>query len=436
MVKNYVLDTNVMIHDTNSIFNFQDNNVIIPIKAIDELDGLKRKNDTVGRNARQVLRSIDALREHGDLSKGVPLGEGTFRVELNHRNTPGLSKDLDPDLADNRILSVCIAMNLESPTILVSNDLGLRIKATTHGLVAQSYETGRVDVDELIAQDVIEVESWQIDELYKKKGTAVEGEWFANQCVLLVSGSQSAPVRYNAKKKCFMPVLTTKGVWGIQPKNLEQQFALDLLLDDSVKLVTLIGIAGSGKTLCSLAAGLSKVEDGLTYTKLIVARPTVAMGGGEGLGFLPGDIDEKLKPWMQPIFDNLDFLMGDGGRKKASRYATPERKHYEDLIEQGILEIEALQYIRGRSMPRVYIIIDEAQNLTPMEVKTIITRAGEGSKVILVGDVSQIDSAHLDAETNGLVYVAERFKGENIAGNVILTKGERSELAEIAARVL
>lgn len=442
MKKYFVTDTCTLIDDPLSIFSFQDNTVIIPIVVIEELDSLKKGSDAVARNAREVIRHLDALRERGNLADGVPLNDGgILKIELNHRpeNTPSMNKDLSPESADNRILSVALGVKEgDAPVILVTNDANLRVKANALGVTAEDYKANKVQLEEKGIPE-ISVSNSDIQQIFDGVHISAEGFYplMPNQCVLLKSPKSSALMRYTGNH--FIPVHKLSA-WGISPKNLEQQVAMDLLLDDNIKVVCLMGIAGSGKTLLSLAAGLDKSTDGKMYSKLIVARPTVPMG--RDIGYLPGELDEKLRPWMQPIFDNLELLAGGRRKKAASRSGKqfPMSKQssggYEDLIEQGFVEVEALTYIRGRSLPKCFMIIDEAQNLSAHEVKTIITRAGEGTKIVLTGDPYQIDNPYVDVESNGLVYAAEKLKGQPIVGSVRLVKGERSELAEIAAGLL
>jgi PhoH-like ATPase len=437
-VKNYVLDTNVLLHDSRAIFSFADNNVIIPIYVIEEIDTFKKDPSELGRNARQVARLLDQHRTNGGLSHPQPLGNGgTVRVVL--AKNPPKNPSFDSRSMDHRILEIASEVreaNPEVPTILVSKDVNMRIRGDALGLDTVDYDPERISIDELYpGHREIPVEPSTIDELYAGGGVVVDvggdGGLHANEYVLLrhdVSG-KSALGRFDKATGKVVPVKKLRdGVWGIRPRNKEQHYALDMLLNDDIKLVTLVGKAGTGKTLLAIAAGLQKVTEEDVYQKLLVSRPIFPLG--KDIGFLPGDIEEKLNPWMQPIYDNLELLLG------LNRSDKKEGRSYAELVDLGFVQVEPLTYIRGRSLPNVYMIVDEAQNLTPHEVKTIITRAGEGTKIILTGDPYQIDHPYLDSSNNGLTTVAERFKNEAIAGHIILSKGERSQLAELATQVL
>jgi PhoH-like ATPase len=439
MKKVFVLDTNVLLHDPHAIFSFEDNEVIIPIVVIEELDKFKKGIDEMGRNARQVSRILDELRQKGKLSQGVQLdGGGRLCVELNHQSAEHLPDELVATKADNRILATALnLMHDNLPVILVTKDTNLRIKADAFGLNAEDFESDNILLDELYSGETeLEVEPGAIDQFYAGgEFTPPPGsKLFSNEFVLLKNSanpSQTALARYLKQKNVLVPIVTSKhGVWGINARNKQQQFALDLLLNDDINLVTLVGKAGTGKTLLALAAGLEKTIESRAFQRLVVSRPVFPLG--KDIGFLPGDIDEKLRPWMQPIRDNLDFLMGAStvtGRAKG-------KKDLQGLFDLGMIEVEPLTYIRGRSMPNQYLIVDEAQNLTPHEIKTIITRAGEGTKVILTGDTQQIDNPYINSSSSGLSFVVDRFKGEPIAGHITLLKGERSELAELASTLL
>jgi PhoH-like ATPase len=318
--------------------------------------------------------------------------------------------------------------------VFVTKDTNLRIKADAIGLVAEDYESDKVDIEELY-QGYVEmtVDAELIDRFHGQGSVELDGEYMPNQFVTLrdmSNSSHTAIGRYDFLQRKLVPVkkIAKEGVWSIHPRNREQAFTLDLLLDDNIKLVTLVGKAGTGKTLLAIAAGLNKTAEDNIFNRLLVSRPVFPMG--KDLGFLPGDIEEKLTPWMQPIFDNVELLLS--GHEMEKR----RTKGYKELMAMGIMEIEPLTYIRGRSIPNQYMIVDEAQNLTPHEIKTIVTRAGEGTKIVLTGDPYQIDNPYVDASSNGLTYVVEKFKGQAIAGHVTLMKGERSELAELAANLL
>jgi len=439
MKKTFVIDTNVLLHDPHAIFSFEDNDIIIPIVVIEELDKFKKGIDEIGRNARQVSRILDELRHKGKLSQGVELdGGGSLCVELNHQSADRLPTELVADKADNRILATALnLMHDKRPVVLVTKDTNLRIKADALGLKAEDFETDNISFDKLYSGETeLEVYPGTIDEFYARgEFTPPPGtKLLPNEFALLKNSanpSQTALARYKQQKNVLVPIVSVKhGVWGINARNKQQQFALDLLLNDEISLVTLVGKAGTGKTLLALAAGLERTIESRAFQRLVVSRPVFPLG--KDIGFLPGDIEEKLRPWMQPIRDNLDFLMGAStvsGRAKG-------KKDLQGLFDLGMIEVEPLTYIRGRSMPNQYLIVDEAQNLTPHEIKTIITRAGEGTKVILTGDNQQIDNPYINSSSSGLSFVVDRFKEEPISGHITLTKGERSELAELASTLL
>lgn len=435
--KVFVLDTNVLLHDPHAIFRFQEHDIVIPIVVIEEIDNFKKDQTEIGRNARTVSRELDKLRQRGTLSKGVLLdGGGSLRVDLSSREDVGFFT-LDRNKADNQILA-CAKSLLEGRkerVVLVTKDTNLRIKSDAAGLEAEDYTTDRVEMDELYTGTCQwTVSSEKIDLLYQG-GLLPEGDFapMPNQFVTLVDQSNeghTALGRFNAADGRIHPLKRVDNLpWGIRPRNREQQFALDLLLDDSIQVVTLLGKAGTGKTMLAIAAGLQQVVDDERFNKLLVSRPVMPMG--RDLGFLPGDVGEKLRPYMQPIFDNLDFIVAANTEMRRRSSMTVGQ-----LEEGGYLSVEPLTYIRGRSIPNQYIIVDEAQNLTPHEVKTILTRAGDGTKIVLTGDPYQIDNPYVDSSTNGLSFLAEHFKQLDLSGHVTLTKGERSRLAELASNVL
>jgi PhoH-like ATPase len=441
MKKIFVIDTNVILHDPTAILRFEENEIVLPIAVIEELDRFKKQPEMTGRNAREVARTLDRLRQQGNLTTGVSLSHGgTLRVALSDRDTlKTLPLELSGDVADNAILAVGMQckQNCQCPVVVVSKDTNLRIKADALGLHAEDYETDKVDVDELYTGSTeVLVSPEQIAEFFQVGSVTLEREFLPNQDITLVdslnpSHTALGMVEGNSSKIIPLIALPKLGVSRIQPRNREQRFALNLLLQDSIKLVTLVGKAGTGKTLLAIAAGLQKVADEKLYNRLLISRPVVPMG--KDLGYLPGDINDKLTPWMQPLYDNFDLIFRT---QDVSEKPGHWRRGHEELIEMGMLQIEPLTYIRGRTIPQQFLIIDEAQNLTPHEVKTIITRAGEGTKVILTGDPDQIDNPYIDAASNGLTYVVERFKHEPLAGHITLFKGERSGLAERAAVLL
>jgi PhoH-like ATPase len=439
--KVFVLDTNVLLHDPMSITHFQEHDVVLPIVVIEEIDAFKKDQTEVGRNARAVSRQLDKLRQGGSLSQGVTTeGGGTLTVDVTqHPLDLGLGA-LDKHKADNQILA-CALSQLKvrkEKVVMVSKDTNLRIKADALGLQAEDYTTDRVRVDELYTGTAAwEVDPAQLDLLFDGglvPAPPPEGPLLnPNQFVTLTdrtNDTHTALGRFYAADGRIHPLKRVEvPPWGVKPRNREQQFALELLLDDSVQVVTLLGKAGTGKTLLAIAAGLQQVVDEERFNKLLVSRPVMPMG--RDLGFLPGDVSEKLRPYMQPIYDNLDFVVAANMEQRRRSSMTSAQ-----LEEGGYISVEPLTYIRGRSIPNQYIIVDEAQNLTPHEVKTILTRAGDGTKIVLTGDAFQIDNPYVDASTNGLSYLAEHFKHLELAGHVTLVKGERSKLAELASNLL
>lgn len=430
-----ILDTNVILFDALAIKKFNSADIHIPISVIEEVDRFKRDLGENGRNARQFSRFIDVLRAKGPLASGVKMDDSTSTVYVNTDfHVDGIPAELDASKADNRILATAIALQKSFPQAsveLVTKDINLRIKADVFGVKAKDYEPEKVDIEEMYqGHKEFEVEPDVINNFYRDR--IISGDVYglvANQYVILRDSSNpshSAVGRFSEKDGGIVPLLSpTESIWGIHPRNVEQAFAMDCLLNDEILFVSLVGKAGTGKTLIALAAGLYKTLDEGRFQRLLVSRPIFPMG--RDIGYLPGDVEQKLNPWMQPIFDNVEFLMG--ADKKAAGRA-------QELINQGMLNIEPLTYIRGRSIPNQYLIVDEAQNLTPHEIKTIVTRAGQGTKVVLTGDAYQIDNPYVDSSTSGLTYSVERFKGQRLAAHVTLSKGERSELAELAANIL
>lgn len=437
--KSYLLDTNVLLHDAKSLRCFQDNDVILPLPVIEELDRFKKDGNENGRNARQVSRELDRLRGQGVLTNGgVKLeGGGRLRVVVTRNNClDQLPQELRSATADHQILALAIQEKhrVQGPVILVTKDINLRIKAHAVGIQAEDYETDKISlVDFYRGSQELELVSEQIDLFFRNQSLPPEDKTLPPHLCLNMQAidnrQQKAIGRYDPLQQAILPLrnVPAEGYWGISPRNLEQKFALELLAHPDIHLVTLVGRAGTGKTLLALAAGLHSVTETERYSKLLVSRPVFPMG--RDLGFLPGDVEEKLAPWMQPINDNLDLLLADGpGRRKQEKQ--------QELKHLGIISVEPLTYIRGRSIPRQYMIVDEAQNLTPHEVKTIITRAGEGSKIVLTGDPEQIDNPYVDASSNGLTYVVERFRDNPLAGHILLSRGERSPLADAASALL
>ncbi len=461
MKKNFVLDTNVLLHDPSAIFKFEDNNVIIPIYVIEEIDRFKKELSEVGRNARMASRHLDTFREQGNLGVGVPLpNEGVLRVVFTSKR---ISEEfINPGIADNMILAVALDIaerEPDRPTILVTKDTNLRVRADALGLTAENYQEESGDIESLYPGACeLALDRSLIDELYENGQVAFDfrTEWaqrveetangsaaptrrndndcgfFANEYVLLrdeTNENHTALGRIDPDLNGMSSIRSAKeGIWGIRPRNKEQHFALDCLLDDRIKLVTLIGKAGTGKTLLAIAAGLQKTMEENKFHKMLVSRPIFPLG--RDIGFLPGDVEEKLNPWMQPIFDNVEYLMG------LTQMDKKQGRGYHELIDMGVLQIEPLTYIRGRSIPAQYMVVDEAQNLTPHEIKTIITRVGENTKLVVTGDPYQIDHPYVDSQSNGLTYTVNKFRGQKIAASVTLFKGERSKLAELAANLL
>jgi PhoH-like ATPase len=434
-VKNYILDTNVLLHDPNSLLNFEENNVFVPIEVIEEIDRFKRESTELGRNARTVSRMLDGFRGEGSLSAGVKLPNGG-KLKIGFQKNPAGDTIFGKESVDNRILSLAASIQKAQPknhTILVSKDINLRIKADALGLAAEDYETDRVFITDLYT-GMIEM-STTAEKLAKFRN---DGEvelnggrkYFPNEyCTLIdeANPKKAALTRVDATGTKLLPIMDSReSIWGIKPRNREQHYAFDALLDDRIKLVTLMGKAGTGKTLLAMAAGLKRTVLDREFRRLVVARPTISMG--KELGFLPGSLDEKLAPWMQPIHDALEMLsdlnMGQDHRRSG------------DLMRSGAIVVEALSYIRGRSIANQFMIIDEAQNLTPLEAKTIITRVGHGTKIIFTGDPYQIDNPYVDSSSNGFNYIISRFRDQPIAAHIELQKGERSELAELAANIL
>ena len=435
MKKTFVLDTNVLLHSHQAIFSFQDNDVVIPLGVIEELDCFKGHNDELGREARKLSRELDKLRKKGNLSKGVKLPQGGILTVAIDNELERMPIGLDMTKVDNRILACAFGLKKKDDdrqVYFITKDINCRIKADALGILAADFETNKVDVDELykgwseITLTAKQIEKFlDRDEILYKKTKLMPNEFVVIKCK---GQTQTQLARYDGK---YLRGLTDEdaAAWGVRPLNMQQKFAIELLLSDDVQLITLVGRAGTGKTLLALACGLQKTMDEHVYRKLLVSRPIMPLG--KDIGYLPGSKDQKLGHWMQPIFDNLEFVM-DSLYKDSSDVD----KKIKFLLDSQKVQIEAITYIRGRSIPKQFLIVDEAQNLTPHEVKTIISRAGKGTKVILTGDPYQIDNPYLDSSSNGLNYVIEKFKGQNIFGHVILEKSERSELSALASKLL
>lgn len=450
--KTFILDTNVLLNDTNSIYAFDEHDVIIPLAVLEELDNQKSRQDEVGKNARLISRILDELRKEGNLNKGILLPNGgTLKISpADYDVKLDLPGELDSSKIDNVIIGFAHSMTQKGhDCILVSKDINVRVKCDSLGVKSEDYLKMRIaDTRDEMYRGVtkITLSDEQIEQFYNNEPLIVDDSTLWPNEILVIKNpeeSKSAIARFISSDKPLKRIHNSKDVFGLVPRNKEQQFSLDLLLDDSVKLVSLIGPSGTGKTLLAVAAGMQQVLGaGSKFDKLIITRPVQPVG--KDIGFLPGTLEEKMDPWIAPVKDNLNFLVGNkfGGKKqKVKKDGDPEKEFKRDpylemLFEDGRIEVEAIAFIRGRSIPNSFIIIDEAQNLSIHELKTIITRVGDGTKIVLTGDIEQIDNIHVDIFTNGLTYAVEKFKEFPIAGHITLIKGERSELATIASKVL
>ena len=441
-IKNYVLDTSVYLTDSESIFKFDNHNIFIPLKVLEEIDKHKKRQDSVGVNARRIIRILDDMREKGSLQEGVEIGEnqGILKVmSYGCLQDAFFPPDLDIRIPDHTIIATAKAVQTKHPNVpmvVVSRDINMRVICDSVGLEAEDYISEKVvpSSDELykgfsthLVDDPI-VDRFYEGEDILIRADEIEEIWHPNQYVMMISNAnqkKSALARFGGHHLPLKKVVHDKiPDWKIFSRNKEQAFAIDLLLDPTVKVVTLIGRAGSGKTLCAIAAGLQQTI-GLRenhYSRLIVSRPVQPLG--KDIGYLPGTMQEKMLPWLMPIQDNLQFLMGN------------DKSALQIYLDKGKIEIEALTYIRGRSISDAYIIIDEAQNLTMHEVKTIITRIGEGTKIVLTGDIEQIDNIYVNETSNGLAHAVEKFKEFYLSGHVTFKKGERSETATLASKIL
>jgi len=444
--RNFVLDTSVYLSDSKCLYKFKDNNIIVPLKVLEEIDLHKKRQDSVGQHARQTIRTLDALRALGSLSEGVCLGEGLGVLRVIKASEIALSelpKDLSHKMSDHLILATALTIKKLEPeykTVVVSRDINMRVIADSLGLDTDDYINSRVIEDQdkiyegftkLLVDEELINQFYLGDPVYLDKDVVGEQEvklhW--NEFVMLVASSnekKTALARFSDYIKPLRHVkdMTKEVMWGVLPRNKEQSFAFDLLFDDDIPLVSLIGKAGSGKTLMAIAAALEQGLGGKgdQYRRIIISRPVQPLG--KDIGFLPGTMEEKMLPWLKPIQDNIRHLMGD------------DRTMLEAYVEKGKIEVEALTYIRGRSISNAFVIIDEAQNLTAHEVKTIITRIGENTKIVLTGDIEQIDNVYTNETSNGLTYAVEKFKESELAGHITFRKGERSKLATAAAKLL
>ena len=475
--KIFVLDTNIILHDSRSIYNFQENDLVIPIAVIEELDKFKKSTDVLGYNAREFMRKIDILSADKNFFKGegfsLGKGLGTLRVEINHPFPLELQGSFKDDIQDHRILAVAIWVKNQNPqrfVALVTKDVNLRMKARALGMVAQDYLTDRIEEKHIeknekrvqvinnlpkntiervasggITVDEVRYKKQPANQLYKFRyevlpgaatigpgttGTAAQGADAQNGAVQKSEGKRKQAyeyllARFDAPTNSIVPVKPCTA-YGIQPRNSEQVFAMDALMNPQVQLISLTGTAGTGKTLLALAAALEQADN---FSQILLARPVIPLKNQE-IGYLPGDAKDKIGPYMLPLYDNLAVI------KKQFGISSKENVKIEDMLRREKLLISPLAYIRGRSLSNVFFIIDEAQNLTPHEVKTIITRAGEGTKIVFTGDIQQIDQPYLDKWSNGLTHINDKLYGEPLFEHVNLTKGERSKLSELAGKKL
>tara|TARA_R110002110_G_scaffold112353_6_gene279407 strand:+ start:471 stop:1814 length:1344 start_codon:yes stop_codon:yes gene_type:complete len=444
--KNFIIDTSVFLTDSGCIYKFQNNDIFIPLKVLEEIDLHKKRQDTVGHHARQAIRMFDSLRTAGSLSKGVRIakGLGVLRViKASEIALDELPRDLSHKMSDHLILATALTVKKNNPkrkTIVVSRDINMRVIADGLELLTEDYNNSQVvenpdkiyeGFTKLLVDEELVNQFYLGDEVYIDEETCNEQKikLYPNQFLMLVSSSnekKTALARFECYTKAILQVRDMKHeiMWGVLPRNKEQSFAFDLLFDDEIPLVSLIGKAGSGKTLMAIAAGLEQtlgIKEG-QYRRIIISRPVQPLG--KDIGFLPGTMQDKMMPWLKPIQDNIQHIMGD------------DRTMLSSYVERGKIEVEALTYIRGRSISNAFVIIDEAQNLTAHEVKTIITRIGENTKIVLTGDIEQIDNVYTNETSNGLTYAVEKFKASELAGHITFKKGERSKLATEAAKLL
>lgn len=463
MQKLFVIDSNIILHDADSIFKFDEHIVVIPQTVLEELDTKKREPGEIGYNARKFSRHVDELRIKGSLVHGVKVNDqgGKLYITLFDQNVGNCLPYQDMNVMDNRILATAkylethlvITNQGKREVIMVSKDTNMRIKADIFGIKSEDYKNGKVEsIDLYNGHRDIFVNASIIDSVYTNKKidkSLINVDAYPNECFTLIDETNtkhSALVRYDSILQQFNLLPQDLKTSGILPRNSEQSFAIDMLCDKNLNLCSLIGKAGSGKTMISLAAGLRGVLDLQEYTRILLLKPIVPMDNGHELGFLPGSMEEKLAPWMASYVDNIELIMSEYFKedepKKKSKKSTYDEKSagkinpVQELMNLGLLELGSLEHLRGRSLPNQFIIIDEAQNCSPHALKTIITRVGEGSKIVLLGDISQIDTPYLDARSNGLSIVVESFKDQTIAGHIILKKSERSKLAEIASEIL
>lgn len=436
--KIFVLDTNVILHDYTCIYQFQDNDVILPITVLEELDKFKRGNDLINFQAREFTRLLDEIvgDELFNGGKSLGQGKGKLRIETGKPFSDELKASFKEDIPDHRILSIADYIAKSYPkrkTVLISKDINLRMKAKSLGIQSEDYKTDQVTDENILDKTVTTFDNFNdglIDSLYNQGSITVKdvGPTFtpeANECYIFKGTTSSALARYDSKSERIYRV-EKKSAYGIKPRNAEQTFSLNMLMDPEVRLIALTGKAGTGKTLLALAAA---IEQHRLYEQILLARPIVALSNRD-LGYLPGDASEKISPYMQPLFDNLSVI------KHTFNPRSNEYQLIEEMVKEERLNITPLAYIRGRSLSNAFFIIDEAQNLTPHEIKTIITRAGEGTKMVFTGDLQQIDSPYLDMKSNGLAYMTDRMRNQDLFAHINLVKGERSFLAELASNLL
>ena len=436
MKKVYVLDTSVCLTDADCLTSFENNDIVVPLKVLEEIDHNKKRQDGAGINARKTIRMLDSYREKGSLHKGVRIAKGKGIIQVKGYDADVLPKEYDASTPDNQIIATALTertLHKRRKVIVVSRDINMRVKCDSIGLLSEDYIEGQVvkDMSYVYTGTTSHlVDEQVIDKFYSREDVILEKDeikLYPNQFVMLVSNSnekKTALARFVNYSTPLQRIPQKKdGIWGVQAKNKEQAFALDLLMNPDIDIITLVGKAGSGKTLCAIAAALEQTMEGDNiYKRVIVSRPIQPMG--KDIGYLPGTMEEKMNPWLAPIEDNLRFLMGN------------DKETLQMYMDSGTIEIEALTYIRGRSIANAFIIIDEAQNLTIHELKTIVTRVGEGTKIVLTGDIEQIDNVYTDETSNGLTHAVEKFKDYELAGHIILQKGERSKVATLAAKVL
>jgi len=436
MKKVYVLDTSVCLTDADCLTSFENNDIVVPLKVLEEIDHNKKRQDGAGINARKTIRMLDSYREKGSLHKGVRIAKGKGIIQVKGYDPAVLPKEYDANTPDNQIIATALTertLHKKRKVIVVSRDINMRVKCDSIGLLSEDYIEGQVvkDMSYVYTGTTSHlVDEQVIDQFYSREDIILEKDeikLYPNQFVMLVSNSnekKTALARFVNYSTPLQRIPQKKdGIWGVQAKNKEQAFALDLLMNPEIDIITLVGKAGSGKTLCAIAAALEQTMEGDNiYKRVIVSRPIQPMG--KDIGYLPGTMEEKMNPWLAPIEDNLRFLMGN------------DKETLQMYMDNGTIEVEALTYIRGRSIANAFIIIDEAQNLTIHELKTIVTRVGEGTKIVLTGDIEQIDNVYTDETSNGLTHAVEKFKDYELAGHIILQKGERSKVATLAAKVL